>query len=88
MKPYIERVIKVVVLPDGEPVFSEHATEIEIQDEAGGEFVVVRQVHDGSNGANEIRLTDEEWPMVRAAIDRMMARCQPEATEEKGTTNG
>lgn len=87
MKPYIERVIKVVVLPDGEPVFSEHATEIEIQDEAGGEFVVVRQTY-GSEGKNEIRLTDEEWPMVRAAIDRMMARCQPEATEEKGTNNG
>lgn len=87
MKPYIERVIKVVVLPDGEPIFSEHATEIEIQDEAGGEFVVVRQTY-GSEGKNEIRLTDEEWPMVRAAIDRMMARCQPEATEEKGTTNG
>lgn len=87
MKPYIERVIKVVVLPDGEPIFSEHATEIEIQDEAGGEFVVVRQTY-GREGKNEIRLTDEEWPMVRAAIDRMMARCQPEATEEKGTTNG
>ena len=87
MKPYIERVIKVVVLPDGEPVFSEHATEIEIQDESGGEFVVVRQTY-GSEGKNEIRLTDEEWPMVRAAIDRMMARCQPEATEEKGTNNG
>lgn len=87
MKPYIERVIKVVVLPDGEPIFSEHATEIEIQDEAGGEFVVVRQTY-GSEGKNEIRLTDEEWPMVRAAIDRMMARCQPEATEEKGTNNG
>lgn len=87
MKPYIERVIKVVVLPDGEPIFSEHATEIEIQDEAGGEFVVVRQTY-GREGKNEIRLTDEEWPMVRAAIDRMMARCQPEATEEKGTNNG
>lgn len=56
MKPYIERVIKVVVLPDGEPIFSEHATEIEIQDEAGGEFVVVRQTY-GSEGKNEIRLT-------------------------------
>lgn len=83
MKPYIERTTKLVVLPEDQPIFSEYATEIEIQDEAGGEFVVVRQTY-GSEGKNEIRLTDEEWPMVRAAIDRMMARCQPEEKAEKG----
>ena len=84
MKPYIERTTKLVVLPEDQPIFSEYATEIEIQDEVGGEFVVVRQVHDGSNGANEIRLTVEEWPAVRRAINRMLARCRPEEKAEKG----
>lgn len=74
----IERTTRIVVLPPGEPLFSELATEIEIQDEAGGEFVVVRQCRDTADKAGEIKVDPEEWPELRAAVDRMVAQCQPE----------
>ena len=78
----IERTTRIVVLPPGEPLFSELATEIEIQDEAGGEFVVIRQCRDTADKAGEIKVDPEEWPELRAAVDRMVAQCQPE--EEGG----
>ena len=73
----IERTTRIVVLPPGEPLFSEMATEIEIQDEAGGEFVVLRQCRDTADKVGEIVVDTEEWPFLRAAIDRMVAQCQP-----------
>ena len=74
----ITRTTKLVVLPPTEPIFSEQATEVEIQDDAAGELVVVRQTY-GSNGTNEIRVTPEEWPEVRKAIDQMIGECRPVA---------
>ena len=79
----IERTTRIVVLPPGEPLFSELATEIEIQDEAGGEFVVIRQCRDTADKAGEIKVDPEEWPELRAAVDRMVAQCQPEE-EDRG----
>jgi hypothetical protein len=64
------RVTRLHVLPEGEPLFSEQAFTVEIDDEAGGEFVVVRD-RDG-----EIRLNAEEWPALREAIDRMVKECR------------
>lgn len=80
----IERTTRIVVLPPGEPLFSELATEIEIQDEAGGEFVVVRQCRDTADKAGEIKVDPEEWPELRAAVDRMVAQCQPEEGGDNG----
>lgn len=60
-----------IILPKGEPIFSERATEIELCDEAGGEFLTIRQ--DGKYAQpGEIRIDAEEWPFIRAEIDRFM----------------
>lgn len=67
-------ITKLTVLPKGQPLFSEQATSIEIEDEAAGEFVVVSQDHDGDE--KKIQITPEEWPYVRDAIEKLIANCK------------
>lgn len=67
------RVTRVVVVPEGEAIFSEMATTVEIDDEAGGEFVTVTQ--DDRNDLGKIAINPEEWPALRAAINRMVRAC-------------
>jgi hypothetical protein len=69
------RVTRLHVMPPGEPTFGEMATVVEIEDEAAGEFVVVRQSRDGSR-SGEVRIDRSEWPEMRAAIDRMIGECR------------
>ena len=64
------RVTRLHVLPEGEPLFSEQAFTVEIDDEAGGEFVVV---HDCEG---KIRLNAEEWPALCNAINQMVKECR------------
>lgn len=64
------RVTRLHVLPEGEPLFSEQAYTVEIDDEAGGEFVVIK------DSEGKIRLSAEEWPALRRAIGRMVKECR------------
>jgi hypothetical protein len=63
------RFTQLTVVPDGKPVFDESATMIEITDEGGGEFLIIRQTGDGGG---QIRLDADEWPAIRGAIERMI----------------
>ena len=69
----ITRVTKLTITPDGEPLFSNQATDVLIDDEAAGEFVVVEQRADGMG---KIAIDPDEWPTLRAAINRMVKGCQ------------
>ena len=71
---YETRVTALVVLPVGQPTFSEMATTIEICDEAAGEFVEVTQ--HGRVDIGKIQINPEEWPSLREAIDRMIKACR------------
>jgi len=64
------RVTRLHVLPEGEPLFSEQAFTVEVDDEAGGEFVVV------SDCEGKIRLNAEEWPALCNAINQMVKECR------------
>lgn len=75
MSKYETRILAVIVTPEGESIFCESATTIRIEDESGGEFVVIEQ-HPDSRDAQQIAINPEEWPMVRAAIDDMVSRCK------------
>lgn len=75
---YITRPIKWIVLPEGEPVFCEQATTIEITDEAGGEFVTVSQQRDEPN-AQTIKIDRDDWPLIRSAIEDAMSMCEDRA---------
>jgi hypothetical protein len=74
-KPYETRVLSLIVLPEGEAIFSEQATTVTIEDDAGGEFVVIEQ--SGLVDAGKIRIDPTEWTALKAAIDRMIGECRP-----------
>ena len=69
----ITRVTKLTITPDGEPLFSNQATDVLIDDEAAGEFVVVEQ---NAEGMGKIAIDPDEWPVIRAAINRMVKGCR------------
>ena len=68
------RITSLIVLPEGEALFSERATVVRIEDEAGGEYVVVSQESVPERG--NIAINPEEWPELREAIDRMVKECR------------
>lgn len=74
MSNYIIRPTQLVVVPEGEPLFSEMATTVEIVDEAGGEYVEVQQV--GRTDLGKIAINTEEWPSLRSAINRLVKQCR------------
>jgi hypothetical protein len=54
-------------MPKDEPIFSERATHISIEDEAAGEFVAIEQTQIG-----KIHIDITEWPEIKKAIDEMI----------------
>ena len=74
MPEYETKLTRLTVKPVGEPVYSEMATNISIDDEAAGEFVVVERSRD--KGTDGIAISPEEWPTLRDAIDKMVALCE------------
>ena len=64
----------LTILPKGEPIFSEQATTVSLQDEAAGLFVEVSQ-DDGRPDRKGIAIMEEEWPMIRQAINEMLIVC-------------
>ena len=68
-----QRVTRVHVAPEGEPIFCERGYSVEIDDEAAGEFVVVRSQCDGDG---KISIDPCGWPALREAIDTMIAECR------------
>lgn len=69
------RVTRLHVLPEGQPIFDERAYSVEIDDEAGGEFVKVL-CHDENCSNGQISIDPREWPALREAIDRMVKECR------------
>lgn len=64
--------LSLIVKPAGEPIFSEMATTIRIEDDAGGPFIEVEQ---HGNGLGKIAIDPDEWEEIRNAIDQMVAAC-------------
>lgn len=61
----------IIVKTVDEPIFSEYATVISIEDEAAGLFVKVSQPcaeHEG----HCITIDGPEWPLIRDAIQKML----------------
>ncbi len=67
------RVTQLTVVADDKPIFDESATQVEITDEGGGEFVLVRQT---GSGQAVVRIDPHEWDRVREAIDQMIRECK------------
>ena len=71
MTAYETRITRMTVAPEGKPLFSEQATHVEIDDEGGGEFIVITQCHD-SGEVDRIAIDKAEWPHIRDAVNELM----------------
>jgi len=60
----------MIVGVKGEQLFHCSVTEIEILDEAAGEFLEISQE------GGKLRFDPEEWPHVRNAIEKMLKLCR------------
>lgn len=80
MKEIITRTKTLIVLPKGDPIFSDGATEISIQDEAGGEYLEIHQYQDDER-VNRIALNPEEWPHIRRAVDYLVEEMEKNQQE-------
>ena len=71
MRKLIQRTTRMHIVPEGEPIFSELGYTIEIDDEAGGEYIHLK---DGSITGDKdgVKIDPDHWPAVRDAIDRMV----------------
>jgi len=67
---YETRTTKMIVGVKGEQIFDDSVTEIEIVDEAAGEFLEISQ------DDQRLRFDAEEWPHVRDAIEKMFKLCR------------
>ncbi len=71
---YETRTIRIVVLREGVELFDESATTIEIEDESGGEYLVISQSH--TDAHSSLKIDPAQWPHIRAAIDQLAAECR------------
>jgi hypothetical protein len=67
---YETRTTKIIVGVKGDQIFDESITEVEIVDEAGGEFLEISQ------DEQKLRFDKEEWPHVRVAVNKMFKLCR------------
>ena len=80
---YTSRITQITVLPVGEPIFSERATVISIDDEAAGEFITVKQQMDYSSQMDQtVTFDPEEWDEVKGVFDQMFKYIK-DYTDEK-----
>jgi hypothetical protein len=60
----------MIVGVKGEQIFDDSVTEIEIVDEAAGEFLEVSQE------GGKLRFDEDEWVHVRDAVEKMFKLCR------------
>lgn len=73
MKP---RITKMSVLPDNCSIFEYTATHIAIDDEGAGEYVTITQHTDDRHGDHVVNINPDEWPAIRAAVNKMIKECK------------
>ena len=77
MKP---RVTQITVGPEDCYLYSEWGHTVKIEDEGGGEFIVVK---DHCEEYGKIGIDIKDWPALRAAINRMAKECRTESLDEE-----
>lgn len=70
---YKTRVTRLTISPIGHPIFSDQTTNLEIEDDAGGEYVKISQQSDYKDSHSQaFYLTPDEWPAVRDAVEILL----------------
>ena len=65
------RITRISVMLDNRDIYDDGATHIEIMDEGGGEFITISQPDNAAN----IRIDLDEWPAIRAAVNKLIKEC-------------
>lgn len=72
MNPYKIRTTRLTVMPDEEPIFSETAIHIEIEDDGAGEYLRITEQSEGPDSKDQsIIVTPEEWPHLCQAVETL-----------------
>lgn len=79
---YEIRVTRLLVNRIGEPIFAPCATTVEIDDQAAGEYLVIRQDHDQAKNG-EIYIEAEQWPKIKEAIETLLPTLDDRETESE-----
>lgn len=87
MADYHTITAKLVVKPERDELFSEMATHIELEDEGAGAYVVVTQPG-GRTDKTGVAFDAKEWPLIRQAIEDMLAVAQGIGAEPLARTDG
>ncbi len=69
------RTTQLTIMPEGGSIFDICTTTVTIDDESGGEYLVIEEQQEGGSG--KIRIDPLQWPELREAIDRMIGECKP-----------
>lgn len=83
MMEYIQTIKSIIVHPQGGELFHENATEVSIEDEGGGYYVVLTQCPDNPEPAL-IKLDAEEIDVVYAAAQLLLNQHK---NNDNNTTN-
>jgi hypothetical protein len=75
MSKYIIRPTSWIVGPSEEPSHSLQMTTVRIDDEGGGEFVVLEQEND-TGPVHRIAIDPAEWPILKQAIEMALEQCK------------
>jgi hypothetical protein len=75
MQPYNKTTLSLVIKPKGDPIYSEMATVVGMRDDGSGPYVSISQCYDCKE-TGEIRLCEEEWPLIKEAIEQMLEECR------------
>ena len=70
MTEYRQMTTSITVVPDGKAIYCQEATKFKIDDDGGGEFVVIEQE------GKTIGISPEEWPIFKKVIERMIKQCR------------
>jgi len=64
------RVLSLIVNLKDKPIFDESATTVRIEDEAAGEYVVVKQ------DSAELKFDVDEWGLIKEAVEYLLGECR------------
>ena len=70
---YVQTIKSIMVYPEGEPWFHEFATEVSLEDEGGGYYVVLTQSPDAPE-PGQVRLDPEELDVVYSAAKQLLTQ--------------
>jgi hypothetical protein len=71
---YEKRIVKIAICQINNPLFDEKSTFVEIEDEAGGEFIKISQVRDDSD--KDVRIDPKEWEFIKQSVDELVKLCR------------